>query len=144
MPVAPAATPAVAAPARSVTGSYPTIEQRVAELEKRSTQMVESALEILRGQAEELTRDSLEEFRLQVEAVLRDAELQLREGLQQSYQQSTDSLLSLRADLVEQIATRGKEVVRTSEETLRTRLRNLTGTHELPVPLKPPEPAPEK
>ena len=63
----PAPSPVAVAPARPAPPAGPTADQRLAELERRATKLVESVLDILRSQAEELTRSSLEEFRQQVE-----------------------------------------------------------------------------
>jgi uncharacterized protein YukE len=127
------------APARPAPVAGPTIEQRLAELEKRSTQLVESVLDIMRGQAEELTRNSLEEFRQQVDALIQDAEGRLRQGFQQAYEESAASLIGLRTDLMEQMSSRGAQMIRSSEDTLRTRLRGQMPFEETTAPAKPPE-----
>lgn len=144
-PPAPVAAPRAAAipqpvePARPAPVAGPTIEQRLADLEKRSTQLVESVLDIMRGQAEELTRNSLEEFRQQVDALLQDAEGRLRQGFQQAYEESAASLIGLRSDLMEQMSSRGAQMIRSSEDTLRTRLRGQMPFEETTAPAKPPE-----
>ena len=139
-PVAPPPPP----PARPAPVAGPTIEQRLAELERRSTQLVESVLDIMRGQAEELTRNILEEFRQQVDALIQDGEVRLRQGLQQAYEESAASLIGLRTDLMEQMASRGSQIVRTTEDTLRTRLRGQLAIEEKSIPAKPPEKVAEK
>jgi exonuclease VII large subunit len=131
-------------PARPAPVAGPTIEQRLAELERRSTQLVESVLDIMRGQAEELTRNILEEFRQQVDALIQDGEVRLRQGLQQAYEESAASLIGLRTDLMEQMASRGSQIVRTTEDTLRTRLRGQLAIEEKSIPAKPPEKVAEK
>jgi exonuclease VII large subunit len=132
------------APARPAPVAGPTIEQRLAELERRSTQLMESVLDIMRGQAEELTRNSLEELRQQVDALLQDAEGRLRQGLQQAYDESAASLIALRTDLMAQMSSRGAQMIRSTEDTLRTRLRNQLPFEEKTAPAKPPEKATEK
>jgi hypothetical protein len=122
----------------------PTIEQRLAELERRSTQLVESVLDIMRGQAEELTRTSLEEFRQQVEALIQDSEMRMRQGLLQAYEESAASLVGLRTDLMEQMATRGAQMLRSTEDTLRTMLLNQSAAVDKTAPIKPPEPVAKK
>jgi hypothetical protein len=144
VPVASAMAPAVAVPSRPAKVSYPTAEQRLAELEQHSTKLMESALEILRGQVEELTRNSLEEFRQQVDALLQDADLRQREGLQQSYEELSNSLIGLREDLMEQMASRSAEMARSAEEILRTPLGSQSGGPEQVASPKPPKPAPEE
>jgi len=141
--VAPVAPPVVA-PVRPAPVAGPTIEQRLAELERRSTRLVESVLDIMRGQAEELTRNSLEEFRQQVDALIQDAEGRLREGLQQAYDESAASLIGLRTDLMEQMASRGAQMVRSSEDTLRTRLRSQLAVEDKTAPVRPPDQPPNK
>jgi hypothetical protein len=141
--VAPAPPP-VAAPARQAPVAGSTIEQRLAELERRSTQLVESVLDILRGQAEEITRSSLDEFRQQVEALVQDAHVRMRQNLQQAYEESAGSLISLRADLMEQMAARGAQMIRSSEDILRTRLRSQLAVEGKVAPVKPPEPVEKK
>jgi len=122
----------------------PTIEQRLAELERRATQLVESVLDIMRGQAEELTRNCLEEFRQQVDVLIQDAEGRLRQGFQQAYEESASSLVGLKSDLMEQMASRGAQMIRSTEDTLRTRLRGQMVFEEKAPPAKPPEKVREK
>ena len=141
--VAPAAPPVVA-PVQPAPVAGPTIEQRLAELERRSTQLVESVLDILRGQAEQFTRSSLEEFRQQVDALIQDAEVRMREGLLQAYEESAGSLVGLRTDLMEQMASRGAQMIRSTEDTLRTRLLSQSAKGEKAAPLRPPEPVTKK
>jgi uncharacterized protein YukE len=122
----------------------PTIEQRLAELERRATQLVESVLDIMRGQAEELTRNCLEEFRQQVDVLIQDAEGRLRQGFQQAYEESASSLVGLKSDLMEQMASRGAQMIRSTEDTLRTRLRGQLVFEEKTPSAKPPEKVREK
>jgi uncharacterized protein YukE len=132
------------APVRPGTVAGPTIEQRLAELERRSTQLVESVLDIMRGQAEELTRNTLEEFRQQVDVLIQDAEGRLRQSFQQAYEGSAASLIGLRSDLMEQMSSRGAQMIRSTEDTLRTRLRNQSAVEDKSTPVKPPENVTEK
>jgi hypothetical protein len=130
------------APATPIPVAGATVEQRLAELERRSTQLVESVLDILRGQAEQLTRTCLEEFRQQINALIHDSEAQLRSGLQLTYEESAGFLIGLRKDLMDQMASRGAQMIRSTEDTLRTRLLS-----QLPRENKsaePPEPAIKK
>jgi len=137
--------PPVVEPVGPAPVAGPPIEQqRLAELERRSTQLVESVLDILRGQAEELTRNSLEEFRQQVDALLRDAEGRLRQGLQQVYEDSAASLIDLRTDLMDQMASRGAKMIRSTEDILRTRLRSQLAVEDKTAPVRPPEKVTEK
>jgi exonuclease VII large subunit len=122
----------------------PTVEQRLAELERRSTQLMESVLDIMRGQAEDLTRNCLEEFRQQVDALIQDAQGRLRQGLQQAYEESASSLIGLRSDLMEQMASRGAQMLRSTEDTLRTRLRNQSAVDDKTFPANPSERVTEK
>lgn len=124
LPGAMPAVPSAEAPLRAAPVTGPSAEQRLADLERRATQLVASVLDIMRGQAEELTRDCLEEFRQQVDVLIQDAEERLRQGFQQAYDESTASLISLRSDLMEQMATRGAQIVRSTDEAMRSRLRN--------------------
>lgn len=124
-------------PTRPVPAVGPTNDQRIAELERRATQLMESVLDIMRGQAEELTRSALEEFRQQIEALIQDSEVRMRDGLNQQYEESASSLISLRTDLIEQIATRGAQVLRSTEDGLRNRILGQST-------VKPPESVPNK
>lgn len=145
VPVAPPPPPPIVpAPVAAPAVSLPAVEQRLAELERRATQLVESVLDIMRGQAEELTRNSLEEFRQQVDVLISDAEGRLRQNLQQAYEESAASLIGLRTDLIEQISSRGAQMIRSTEDTLRTRLRNQIALDEKSAPVKPPQPVTEK
>jgi exonuclease VII large subunit len=141
--MAPVAPPP-AAPMRPAPIAGPTIEQRLAELERRSMQLMESVLDIMRGQAEELTRNCLEEFRQQVDALIQDAQGRLRQALQQGYEESAASLIGLRSDLMEQMASRGAQMLRSTEDTLRTRLRNQSAAEDKTLPVKPSESVTEK
>ena len=132
------------APVQPAPVAGPTVEQRLAELERRATQLVESVLDIMRGQAEELTRNSLEEFRQQVDVLIQDSEGRLRQGLQQAYEESAASLIGLRTDLMEQMSSRGAQMIRSTEDTLRTRLRNQLAVEDKTAPVKPPEQVAEK
>ena len=143
-PMAPPAAPPVVAPMRPAPVAGPTIEQRLAELERRATQLVESVLDIMRGQAEELTRNCLEEFRQQVDVLIQDAEGRLRQGFQQAYEESASSLVGLKSDLMEQMASRGAQMIRSTEDTLRTRLRGQLVFEEKTPSAKPPEKVREK
>jgi len=83
-PPSPAAPPLVPHAQTSPLGTL-TVDLRLAELEGRSAQLLESFLDIMRGQAEEITRTSLEELRQQVEVLLQDAEERLRQSIHQSH-----------------------------------------------------------
>ena len=100
---------------------------------------MDGVLDILRGQAEELTRVSLDEFRQQMEAMILDSEGRLRQGLQQTYEKSVASLIGLRSDLMEQMASRGAQLVRSTEEAMRARQRSQLTAED--AASKPPEPA---
>ncbi len=151
-PVATPAPPPVAAPsAATTTRPSPAVpaaaaaaDPRLADLERRATQLVGSVLDIMRGQAEELTRNILEEFRQQVEALIVDSEERLRQGFQTVYKESASSLINLRGDLLQQIQSRGTQMIRTSEETLRTRLREQLTADQAPATETPPAKVTEK
>jgi hypothetical protein len=138
------AAPVAPTPVRPAVVPGPTVDQRLAELEKRATQLVESVLDIMRGQAEELTRNSLEEFRQQIEALIQDSEMRMRQGLLQAYEESAASLISLRTDIMEQIASRGAQILRTTEDSLRTRPVTPPVAVDKGAPAKPPEPVTRK
>jgi ElaB/YqjD/DUF883 family membrane-anchored ribosome-binding protein len=140
----PAAGPAPVVPVRVPSPVPPTVDQRLADFERRAQQLVESVLEILRTQAEELTRSSLEELRAQVDVLVRDAEERLREGSQQSYEESAASLMGLRADLTEQMTARSAQLIHSADEALRARFRELFGTQSKAAPPKPTERASRK
>jgi hypothetical protein len=136
--------PAPVAPARPTVVPGPTVDQRLAELERRSTQLMESVLDIMRGQAEELTRNSLEEFRQQIDALIQDSEVRMRQGLMQAYEESATSLTNLRTDLMEQITARGAQIVRSTEDSLRARLLSQSAAADQGASAKPPEPVTKK
>jgi hypothetical protein len=128
--------PVAVAPPRPAPPAGPTADQRLAELERRATKLVESVLDILRSQAEELTRNSLEEFRQQVDALIQDSEMRMRQGLMQAYEETTTSLISLRTDIMEQITARGAQILGTTEDALRARIANPGVTEEKSVTRK--------
>jgi hypothetical protein len=111
----------------------------LAELEQRSTRLVDSVLDILRSQAEELTRASLEVFRHQVEALVCDMEQRLRREMRESYEESASALVSLRKDIMEQMTARGTELARATEEALRNRFRELLDAERETAAEKPGE-----
>lgn len=139
---------AAATPSRIIPIPIPppaaSVEQGPAELEQRSTQLVSSVLDIVRGQAEEITRASLEVFRQQVEALIYDVEQRLRRELRESYEESASSLVSLRKDIMEQMTARGAQLVRSADEILRNRFRELLTAQERAAPAKPAEPVTPK
>ncbi len=87
----------------------------------------------------------MEVFRQQVEAVLVDAEQHLRQGLQRKYEESASALIGLRTDLMEQMLSRGAQLIRSTEESLRARFREILGTQaKAAVVAKPADPPPNK
>jgi F0F1-type ATP synthase membrane subunit b/b' len=120
------------------------MEQRLADLERHSTQLIESVLDTLRSQSEEVANNRLEEFRQQLEVMIQDAQGRLRQGLQQAYEESATSLFRLRTELLEQLASRGTQMTRATEETLRTRLRSQLGGLEQALSPTSPKQGTEK
>ena len=120
------------------------MEQRLADLERRSTQLIESILDNLRSQSEELASNRLDEFRQQLDVIIQDAQGRLRQGLQQAYEESATSLFRLRTELLEQLASRGTQMARATEDTLRTRLRSQLGGLEQAASPGPPKQGTEK
>jgi F0F1-type ATP synthase membrane subunit b/b' len=120
------------------------MEQRLADLERRSTQLIESILDTLRNQSEELASNRLEEFRQQLDVMIQDYQARLRQGLQQAYEESAASLFRLRSELLEQLASRGTQMARATEDTLRTRLRGQLGILEQATAPTPPKQGTEK
>jgi hypothetical protein len=137
----PATTPV---PATPPAPGVPAIDLRLADLEMRSAQIMESVLQIIRAQAEEIVQNTLEEFRQQVQALTKDAEEHLRQRAEQAYDDVASSLTTLRADLAEQLMQRTEQVVNSAEEALRTKVGELFATILSPAPSKPVEPAPKK
>lgn len=127
VPPSPVAPPPVPLAETSPLGTL-TVDLRLAELEGRSAQLLESFLDIMYSQAEEITRTCLEELRQQVEVLLRDAEERLRQSLHQSYEASASSLTGLESDLIDQMTSRSAQLIRSAEEALRARSRELLGT----------------
>jgi len=127
------------APARTLPVFAPSVDQRLAELERRATQLMGSVLEIMRTQAEELTRTSLEEFRQQIDVLIHDAEMRLREGVMESYQESASALINLRTDLTDQMTSRQAQLLRSAEEALRARALKLMDDAGSEAPLNPTE-----
>lgn len=137
--VLPSANPA-AAPVWPRHEGGSTNEERLAELDRRAKQIVESALDSLRRQADEYTRSSVEEFHQRMDALIQDSEARMRQALRQSYEESAGELIALRADLMEQMAARGSQWARSIEDTLRAQLLNNGTLREEPVALTPPKP----
>ncbi len=122
----PAAQPTRAA-STSPAAAHPT-DDRLAELEDRSWQLMDSVLQVLRDQTEELVGGSLEEFRQQVEALVRDAELRLKERAEESYGQVESSIHTLREDLADQLAHRTDEIVESARAALHARVEEMFST----------------
>ena len=140
--VAPAPAPAV--PGRILPPAQPSVDKRLAEFERRAQQLVESVLETLRTQVEEFMSSSLEDLRAQVDVLIRDAEQRLREGSQQSYEESAASLIGLRVDLTEQLTSCSQQLIRAADEALRTRFRELFGVENKVISPKRTEQASRK
>ncbi len=142
-PPSPVAPPPVPLAETSPLGTL-TVDLRLAELEGRSAQLLESFLDIMYSQAEEITRTCLEEFRQQVEVLLRDAEERLRQSIHQSHEAAASSLTGLEGDLIDQMASRSAQLIRSAEEALRARSRELLGTQDRPAPAQPSKQASQK
>jgi hypothetical protein len=143
VPVTPAAPSAV-----TLLGPTPdaglTVEQRLTDLERGSTQFMESVLDMMRGQAEEFTRICLQEFKQQVDALIQDAEGRVRQDLQKMYEESAASLIGLRTDLMGQMASRGAQMIRAAEDSLRARFRSQLTGEDKAVSAKPDTPVTAK
>jgi hypothetical protein len=138
------AEPSPVPPAQTSPLGTLTVDLRLAELEGRSARLLETFLDIMRTEAEEVARTSLEEFRQQVEVLLRDAEDRLRQSIHQSHEASASSLTRLGGDLIEQMTSRNAQLIRSAEETLRTRLRELLGTQDRAARTPSPKQASQK
>lgn len=50
----------------------------------------------------------------------------------------------MRTDLMEQMSSRGAQMIRSTEDTLRSRLRNPLAVEDKAAPIKPPQPVTDK
>jgi len=96
-------------------------DTQVAALEQQATQVVDAALQRLRGLVEQILGSAFEEFQQRLDATLAAAEARLGEGTNQSNAQADSTLKNFREELDLQAA----QTIASTEEALRAQVPNI-------------------
>lgn len=130
------------------SAATPVTESQAALLEKRSAELVESILGILRQQAEAVTNGALQEFEGRLKKAEAEAESRMEERTEKAMAEVANFVETLREDMVEQLTARSAQMVEGAEEELRARvaemLAPLMGITSHSAPAKPAGLSPKK
>jgi len=117
------------------------------ELEQRTADLIESAIQLLRGQVAGILRESLKEFedRLKIleagaqarviqhsEKTIADTEVRVSKKSEGCVSDAETALMKLRRDLLEQLAARTERAIHNAEDALRERIAESFPTHQKP------------
>jgi hypothetical protein len=116
------ASPAVAALPDS---SAPIIESQAVTWEQQSTELVESAVQILRRQIEVLLSASLQQFETRLTQLEKDAEERLDLKTGKSLTEMTNLIKSMREEISAQISSHGSLVMKEAERDLRAKVAEI-------------------
>jgi hypothetical protein len=123
-------------------------ESQAALLEKRSAELVESILGILRQQAQAVTNGALQEFENRLKKAEAEAESRMDKRTEKAMAEVANFVETLREDMAEQLTARSAQMVEGAEEELRTRvaemLAPLMGITSHSAPGKPAGLSPKK
>jgi hypothetical protein len=108
------------------------VDVRFAELEQRLAELMESALRILRKQADEIAAKALREFQERLAVTATAGETRFNERVDQVFGELESALKSFRADLEDELAARREEVVAVAEQALRAKVASLVSTTLVP------------
>jgi hypothetical protein len=139
-PLAVAGLPAPAAPFD--------VDVRFAELEQRLAELMESALQILRKQADEIVAKALREFQERLAVTGTAGETRFSERVDQVFGELESALKTFRADLEDELTARREEAVASAEGALRAKVASLVSAtlvpEARPSPDEPAIPGPKK
>ena len=139
-PLAVAGPPAPAAPTD--------VDVRFAELEQRLAELMESALQIVRKQADEIVAKALREFQERLAVTAAAGETRFNERVDQTFGELESALKTFRADLEDELTARREEAVASAEGALRAKVASLVSAilvpEARPSPDEPAIPGPKK
>jgi hypothetical protein len=120
-------SPAAPADARGASFSPPSIsfDSRFAELERRSAQVMELTLQLLREQSEEIVRGVLARFEARLGEIEAASETHLAQGVDKILAEVESSFDLLRRDVAEHMAARRAALVDAAEEALKSKVAEL-------------------
>jgi hypothetical protein len=118
------AAPAVLAPPPAA----PDADVLFAELEKRSAELMESVLQILRKQTDEIVAKALGGFQQRLEEASTAGETRLGERVDQAFAELESALKTFRADLEDELTARQEQAVESAEQALRAKVAALVST----------------
>jgi hypothetical protein len=130
------ASPPAKAPPGTAGPPAPTatfdVDVRFAELEQRLAELMESALQILRRQADEIVAKALREFQERLAVTATAGETRFNERVDQVFGELESALKTFRADLEDELAARREEAVAAAEQALRAKVASLVSTTLVP------------
>jgi hypothetical protein len=118
------AAPGVLAPPPAA----PDADVLFAELERRSAELMESVLQILRRQTDEIVAKALGGFQQRLEEASTAGETRFGERVDQAFAELESALQTFRADLADELTTRQEQAVESAEQALRARISELVST----------------
>jgi len=133
---------AQATPTLAPAGSSGPLEAdvRFAGLELRVAQLMESALEIVRKQADEIAARTLRDFEERLAAASTAGEMRFTERIDQAFAELESALSTFRADLDDELTARREQAVASAVATLQAKLSSLAS----PVLEPGAKPSPDK
>jgi hypothetical protein len=127
--------PATAPPA-AVGSSTPAapfdVDVRFAEHEQRLAELMESALQILRRQANEIVSTALREFQERLAVTATAGEARCNQRVEQAFAELESALKTFRADLEDELKARCEEATASAERALREKVASLVSTILVP------------
>ena len=139
-----AAAPAVLAPPPAA----PDADVLFAELEKRSAELMESVLQILRKQTDEIVAKALGGFQQRLEEASTAGETRFGERVDQAFAELESALKTFRADLEDELTARQEQAVESAEQALRAKVASLASSVRVPGAAPPTDktvtPGPKK
>jgi hypothetical protein len=139
-----AAAPAVLAPPPAA----PDADVLFAELEKRSAELMESVLQILRKETDEIVAKALGGFQQRLAEASTAGETRFGGRVDQAFAELESALKTFRADLEDELTARQEQAVESAEQALRARVASLASSVRVPGAAPPTDktvtPGPKK
>jgi hypothetical protein len=124
------------------------VDVRFAKLEQRLAELMESALQILRKQADEIVGKALQGFQERLAVTAAAGETRFNERVDQAFAELESALKTFRADLEDELTARCEQAVASAERALREKVASLVSAILVPgaepTPGKPTIPGPKK
>jgi hypothetical protein len=124
----PASTAAAAPAVLALPPATPDAAVLFAELEKRSAELMESVVQILRKQTDEIIAKALWGFQQRLEEATTAGETRFGERVDQAFAELESALKTFRADLEDELTARQEQAVESAEQALRARISGLVST----------------